>query len=115
MLLTYMRPGTKVVKRIARGDQGMNPLDAACKKHDLSYLHNRDDLSARDQADYELKQSAWKRVKLKDSSVGENGASWLVTNIMKTKQRFGMGVASRVSKRKTRGKKKHRRCGRLTV
>ena len=111
----YCGPGTKVVKRIARGDQGINPLDAACKKHDLSYLHNRDHLSARHQADYELEQSAWKRVKSKDSSVGEKGAAWLVTNIMKTKQRFGMGVASRVSKRKTCGKKKYRHCGRSTV
>ena len=27
----YCGPGTKVVKRIVRGDQGINPLDAACK------------------------------------------------------------------------------------
>jgi len=71
----YCGPGTNVVKRIARGDQRINPLDAACKKHDLSDLHNRDDLSARHQADYELEQSAWKRVKLKDSSVGEKEAA----------------------------------------
>jgi hypothetical protein len=35
---------------------------------------------------------------------------------MKTKQRFGMGVASsHVSKKKTCGKKKHRRSGRSTL
>jgi hypothetical protein len=108
----YCGPGTKVLKRVARGDQGINQLDAACKKHDLAYLHNRDDLRARHRADYELEQSAWKQVKSKDSSVGEKGAAWLVTNIMKTKQRFGMGVASRVSKSKKCGVKKNRRCSR---
>lgn len=88
----YCGPGTKVKKRVARGDKGINPLDAACKRHDIAYLQNKDDLSARHRADYELEQSAWKRVKSNDSSAGEKSAAWLVTNMMKAKQRFGMGV-----------------------
>ena len=93
----YCGPGTKVEKRVARGDQGVNPLDAACKRHDLAYLQNSDNLSERHLADYELEQSAWKRAKSKEASVGEKGAAWLVTNIMKAKQRFGMGVSSQLS------------------
>lgn len=103
----YCGPGTKIRKRVARGDEGINPLDAACKKHDLAYLHNKD-LSTRHRADYELEQSAWKRVKSKESSVGEKAAAWMITNIMKGKQRFGMGVSgtSSILKRKKVGKRK---------
>lgn len=108
----YCGPGTKVIKRVARGDKGINPLDAACKKHDLAYLHNRDNLSARHKADYELEQSAWKRVNAGDSSVGEKAAAWIVTNAMKAKQRFGMGVSklstSKSGKLRRRCKNKRR-------
>ena len=37
----YCGPGTKLVKRIALGDPGINPLDAACKEHDIAYSQNR--------------------------------------------------------------------------
>lgn len=110
----YCGPGTKVIKRVTRGDQGINQLDSACKKHDLAYLHNRDNLSARHQADKELEHSAWKRVKAKDSSSGEKAAAWLVTNVMKGKQRFGMGVSTATAGRSTRriSVKSNRRRGR---
>ena len=29
--------GTKFVERIQRGDIGINPLDEACRQHDLAY------------------------------------------------------------------------------
>lgn len=105
----YCGPGTKVSKRVARGDKGINPLDAACKKHDIAYLNNRDNLTARHQADYELEQSAWKRVQSKDTSVGEKAAAWLVTNIMKGKQRFGMGVTIQSSRKQSSKSKRNRR------
>lgn len=101
----YCGPGTKVIKRVKRGDQGINPLDAACKKHDLAYLSNQD-LDVRHKADYELEQSAWKRVKSNDASASEKGAAWLVTNIMKGKQRFGMGVSSGKKSGKTRRRRR---------
>ena len=53
--------------------------------HDLFYLYNKANLSARHPADYELEQRAWERVKSKDASVSEKAAAWLVTNIMKGK------------------------------
>lgn len=33
----YCRPGTKLAKRFAHGDKGVNPLDKACKAHDIAY------------------------------------------------------------------------------
>ena len=30
----YCGPGTRLDQRLARGDPGLNPLDAACKQHD---------------------------------------------------------------------------------
>lgn len=32
----YCGPGTKLQKRLTRGDPGINPLDAACKEHDIA-------------------------------------------------------------------------------
>ncbi|KAJ8917923.1 hypothetical protein NQ315_002618 [Exocentrus adspersus] len=87
----FCGPGTKVEKRVAAGQQGINPLDAACRKHDLAYLNNSENLAERHKADYELEQRAWERVRSKNASVGEKAAAWLVTSIMKAKRRFGMG------------------------
>lgn len=100
----YCGPGTKLKKRLARGDPGINPLDAACKKHDLSYEQSSD-LSARHKADYELEQRAWERVKSKDASIKEKAAAWLVTNTMKTKRRLGMGCTSTKTMTKRRKRK----------
>ncbi|KAJ8912769.1 hypothetical protein NQ315_016727 [Exocentrus adspersus] len=88
----FCGPGTKVEKRVAAGQQGINPLDAACRKHDKAYLNNSENLAERHKADYELEQRAWERVKSKNASVGEKAAAWLVTNIMKAKRRLGMGL-----------------------
>ena len=32
----FCRPGTDLEKRIARGDQGISKLDAACREHDIA-------------------------------------------------------------------------------
>lgn len=102
-------PGTKLQKRLARGDPGINPLDVACKRHDIAYDQNKD-LSARHKADYELEQRAWERVKSKDASVGEKAAALLVTNIMKGKQRFGLGCRSTENRmKKKRAEKTNKR------
>lgn len=108
----YCGPGTKLQKRLARGDPGINKLDAACKKHDIAYDQNTSDLAVRHKADYQLEQAAWKRVKSKDASFKEKFAAWLVTTIMKGKQRLGMGCKStpaRTRKRKNIKKKNPRK------
>lgn len=33
----YCGPGTKLEKRMERGDTGINKLDEACREHDVAY------------------------------------------------------------------------------
>lgn len=102
----YCGPGTKLEKRLKRGDPGINPLDKACKKHDIAYNTYRD-TERRAQADKELAESAWNRVTSSDASVAEKAAAWAVTNIMKAKSKFGgrlkKSTRKRQAKRKGRG------------
>ena len=35
----YMGPGTKLAKRLKRGDPGINRLDKISKQHDIDYSH----------------------------------------------------------------------------
>lgn len=87
-------------KRLARGDTGINPLDSACKEHDIAYSQNID-LEGRHAADKVLQEKAWQRVKAKDSGLGEKAAALLVTGAMKTKRALGMGI-----RKKRRSKKR---------
>lgn len=87
----YCGPGTKLQKRLERGDQGVNLLDAACKNHDIAYSKNKD-LNIRHQADKVLENKAWERVLSNNSSLAEKSFAYLVTNAMKTKTKFGMGA-----------------------
>lgn len=94
----FCGPGTKLEKRLQRGDRGINPLDAACRVHDIAYAQSSD-INKRHQADKELAEKAWGRVKAKDSSLGEKANAFLVTNAMKTKVKFGMGVEKKKTKK----------------
>ncbi|KAJ8910945.1 hypothetical protein NQ315_014951 [Exocentrus adspersus] len=98
----YCGPGTKLEKRLARGDPGKNPLDKLCKQHDVAYKDSND-LASRHKADYSLELGAWDRVKSKDASVGEKASAWLVTNIMKLKKeiRNGLWAPTRRHKKKS--------------
>ena len=96
----YCGPGTKLAKRLARGDLGINPLDAACKEHDIAYSRNRENVQARNNADKILAEKAWNRVKSKDARFGEKAAAYAVTNTMKLKSRFGMGLKKKKSVKK---------------
>lgn len=102
----YCGPGTKLTKRLARGDPGVNPLDAACKQHDIAYSENREDISGRNAADRILAERAWERVRSKDAGLGEKAAAWAVTNAMKLKSTFGMGLRRKASRKKTKSSKK---------
>lgn len=104
----YCGPGTKLEDRLNRGDKGINPLDVACKKHDIAYSHSKD-IQDRHRADKILQEEAWNRVKSRDASFGERAAALLVTSGMKVKRKFGMGLnlnsvlKQRKSKLKKRG------------
>lgn len=98
-------PGTNVKQRLARGDSGINKLDAACKNHDLAYEKYKDS-ERRALADKVLAEQAWERVKASDSSFGEKSAAWLVTNIMKAKSKLGGGSVKRKQRKKKASRKK---------
>lgn len=93
----YCGPGTKLNKRLRRGDPGINKLDEACKQHDIAYS-KYSDTEHRSQADRDLAERAWQRVKAGDSSIGEKATAWAVTNIMKAKNKFGGGIKKKVKK-----------------
>lgn len=86
----YCGPGTNLSKRLSRGDKGINPLDEACKIHDIAYSRFSDSENRR-QADKQLASKAWERVKASDSSIGERAAALAVTAAMKTKTALGSG------------------------
>ncbi|XP_039287748.1 uncharacterized protein LOC120352149 [Nilaparvata lugens] len=87
----YCGPGTKLQKRLAQGDPGINKLDQACKEHDIAYSKS-DDTASRAGADSILAERAWDRVRSEDAGVLEKAAALAVTNIMKAKAKFGGGM-----------------------
>lgn len=111
----YCGPGTKLFKRLARKDVGINLLDEACKEHDISYSDSNE-LAKRHVADEKLYQEAVKRVKSSDAGLGEKLAASLVAVAMKGKTKMGMGVKERYrsikrsnikNRRKSRSRRKH--------
>lgn len=84
---SYCGPGTRLDRR--QHQDGINPLDSACKAHDLKYADKSAD---RKQADFELENRAWERVLAKDSKLPEKTAAWFVTNAMKLKRKMGAGM-----------------------
>ena len=88
----YCGPGTKLTKRLKRGDPGINPLDQACKEHDIAYSNKN---SNRKMADLTLANKAWQRVKAKNSSLAEKAAALAVTSAMVIKPKTGQGLKFR--------------------
>ena len=104
----YCGLGTKLTKRIARGDTGINQLDYFCKQHDIIYSLNPDTLSVRREADKILAKKSLGRVFARDAQFGERLAPLGVTAAMRLEKKLGAGL---VMKPKVRGgslKKKKR-------
>lgn len=92
---SYCGPGTKLEKRLARGDRGINLLDSACKRHDIAYSMNSDSEN-RSVADATLQQEAMKRVFSKDASLLERATSLGVAAAMKAKRTLsGKGLSKK--------------------
>lgn len=110
----YCGPGTKLQERLERGDPGKNPLDRACKAHDIAYSHTTE-LGERHKADRELAAAALDRVRAGDASVGEKLAALGVAGVMKAKVVMGAGLKKRygckTKKNKNKKKKKTARKG----
>jgi len=100
----YCGPGTKLQERLARNEPGINPLDEACKEHDIAY-HQHKDLSSRHQADRVLASKAWERFKAKETPLGEKTAAYLVTTAMNAKVKTGSGAKRRGGGKRSRARK----------
>lgn len=88
----YNTPGTKLEKRLARGDVGINPLDEACREHDISYSQEKN-TKLRHVADERLAKRAMERTISKDASLQERLMAFAVGNAMKAKVKLGMGLS----------------------
>lgn len=97
----FCGPGTNIEKRLYQ--KGINPLDQACKEHDLAYLSK--DLKSRHKADKILEQKAIERIT--KGSIGEKIAAVGVAGTMKMKRKLGMGMRQ-WKKKKIKGMKKRR-------
>lgn len=90
---------------MARGDPGINPLDAACKEHDIAYTKHAKS-EERTAADKKLQMDAFKRVFSKDASFGERLTALGVSAAMKAKRmltkRGGGIIKRRTAKMKNR-------------
>lgn len=98
--------GTHLEKRLARGDPGINQLDAACKQHDIAYAKHKDS-DYRYIADGKLQELAMKRVFSKDASLGERATALAVSAAMKAKRtlsKIGKGFKKKKSRSITFGK-----------
>lgn len=105
----YCGPGTKLEKRLARGDPGINKLDQACKVHDIAYTTLRNSKDRR-QADRALVAQALPRVYAQDAKLGERAAALLVSSLMGTKiglSKIGLGLDKKL-KKKMKVSKHHR-------
>lgn len=103
----FCGPGTKLDKRLARGDRGINRLDELCRSHDIAYRDSKD-TGSRNLADKQLANRAWEVFKSKDTPLGEKVASWLVTTIMNAKSKLGAGTGIR-RRTNTKGVKRRKR------
>lgn len=102
----FCGPGTRLAKRLARGDRGVNPLDAACREHDIAYSRSGD-LADRHVADRALGARAYERIRAGDSTLGERVAASAVWAAMKAKTKLGMGmIAARRGAKKGGGVKR---------
>jgi len=70
----FCGPGTRLQKRLALGQMGVNKLDSLCRAHDIAYAEKKN-LSDRHKADKILEDAAWEIAKSPNSGVGERAAS----------------------------------------
>lgn len=101
----FCGPGTKLQKRLEAGHVGKNPLDQACRDHDIAYSKSND-LSERHKADKLLAKQAASRLKTSSSSVGEKLASLGVLAAMKSKLALGLGHRSKCRSRRQRKRRR---------
>lgn len=93
---------------MARGNPGINPLDAACKQHDIEYSKNQNS-EERAIADKILQKEAMKRILSKDATLGERAVALGVAAAMKAKRsltKIGSGLGHKKAIKKTEKSRK---------
>jgi len=98
----FCGPETHLEKRLIRG-QGINPLDAAYREHDIAYSHSND-LTERHMADKIPAEKARKRIIARNSTLGKRAAAASVW-AMKAKTKIDMGMKTKVKTKKKTAKK----------
>ena len=81
----FCGPGTKLAKHIQRGDIGINPLDEACRQHDLAYNNPS---SNRRQADRILAEYAFSRMLAGETPPDERTVAMMTACCMVSKITF---------------------------
>nr|DAC81455.1 TPA_asm: PLA2X [Spodoptera moth adintovirus 2] len=99
----YCGPGTKLIKRLTQGDNGINKLDEYCKDHDIAY-HKSSNLKDRHKADLILLKMARERAVASDANIGEKLAARLVSKAMLAKIKTGSGLNKKHSPKIIPGK-----------
>jgi hypothetical protein len=99
----FCGPGTKLTKRLERGDKGINLLDEACKEHDIAYSQTND-IKGRHAADKILGERALARLQAKDATFGEKAAALGISGAMKIKRKLGMGLKKKLPRKIVRGR-----------
>lgn len=89
---SYLGPGTKLQKRLKRGDPGINDLDKAAKEHDIFYRDHTDTQSRNEIADKILQDKAWDIATSSDHDIGERLVALPTSGAMWLKRKFGMGL-----------------------
>ncbi|KAF6215781.1 hypothetical protein GE061_000116 [Apolygus lucorum] len=94
--LNYCGPGNDLKSQIARNISPTNPLDNACRAHDIAYENSKDS-SVRRAADQKLLDAALERIKSSQSSFLEKVGAATVAAAMKGKMMLGGKLGRRKS------------------
>lgn len=98
----FTGPGTKLRKRLLRQDKPVNKLDAAAKEHDMEYAIFKD-TKDRHIFDKKLQDKAAEIMIDPQSSFREKAEAGLVSGIMLSKRKLGLGQ-KKINTRETRPK-----------
>lgn len=84
----YCGPGTKLEKRLKRGDKGVNKVDEVCKKHDIDYSNAKNDEDIK-KADRKMIENL---DKLENLNLNEKMGKTICKTGLKAKQVFGGNI-----------------------
>lgn len=81
----FCGPGTNLSKRMKQGDKGINPMDEACREHDIAYNDKNTD---RRQADRKLAEKAFSRMLAGETPPDERTVAMMTACCMVSKITF---------------------------